>query len=161
MWISRISLDLAGDQFSPSALLRKLLFPHVVFRAHEATDSRHSGKHYLPGSYGFGGLSLLAPGKITAKPVADYEAWYLQIIETNYLLFQEHGVTEINLFMEVFYTKQCNFEFFTREALAKLGRYRVAVPISVYHLNDEQLIDLLQDAGWSTQQITRYVEQEA
>jgi hypothetical protein len=90
-------------------------------------------------------------------PVAGYEQWYLDIVETYCPLFKRHGVTEVNLFLEIFYTKQCSFEVFSRQGIAILAQHQVAVPISVYHLSKPRSIELLVDAGWTRAQVKAYV----
>jgi hypothetical protein len=159
MFILRISLEVSGAQFSPAALLPALPFPHVVFDSHEASDTPSLGPGQAT-TYGFGSLSLLAPGKIGVAPTATYEQWYVDFLDSTHDQLVGAGVTEINLRWDVFYTRQCHFELFTRQQLARLAPYPVALPVSVYQLSEEQMQDLLADAGWNARQIKRYVAAE-
>ena len=40
---------------------------------------------------------------------------------------------EIDLFVNVYYKGQCNFEIFDKNSLKILSRWDVSLPISVYH----------------------------
>lgn len=157
MWTIRISLDLYGDSFSPKTFLGQLPNSFIVFNSKEATDLTSN----KTGTYDFGSLSILAPKKIGLPgELDDYENWYIDFIERHKGLMDRNGVTEINLFVEVFYSEgQCNWEMFSREGLKKIGRYGIAIPISFYSLTGNQIIDMLRDANYPEDRIKNFIEQ--
>jgi hypothetical protein len=157
MWTIRISLDLSGDSFSPKIFLGQLTDSLIVFNSNEATDLKTN----KTGEYGFGSLSILAPTKIGIPgQLTTYENWYIDFIERHKALMDKNGVTEINLFIDVFHSGgQCNWEIFSREGLKKIGQYGIAIPISFYSLKDDQLVDLLRDANYSEDKIKDFVKQ--
>ena len=166
MWVMRISLELMGDSFSPKVFLGQLSDSFIVFHSHEATDLKiipKNSKITKPGTYDFGSLSILAPSKIAIPEhphLADYENWYIDFIERYKELMDKYGVTEINLYIEVFHSGgQCNFEIFSKDALRKIALHGIAVPISFYSLTYNQIVDLLRDAKYSEQMIKDFVEQ--
>src|SRR5688572_4443688 len=111
MLIERISLDLYGDNFTPKELLKEVNFPYIVFNSNEVEDLKFTNKVE---TYDFGSLSLLAPTHYGLQgELDDYENWYVNVIENNNRIFEKYGITEINLFIDVFFTKQCNFEIFS------------------------------------------------
>jgi hypothetical protein len=157
MWTIRISLDLYGDSFSPKAFVGQLTDSLIVFRSNEATDLNTN----KTGTYGFGSLSILAPTKIGIPgQLAEYENWYIDFVERHKDLIDKNGVTELNLFIDVFYSGgQCNWEIFSREGLKKVGQYGIAIPISFYSLTDDQIVELLKDAKYSEDAIKDFVEE--
>jgi len=157
MWITRISLDLYGDTFSPKELLKELKFSYIVFNSNEIKDFKFPNKDE---TYGFGSLSLLAPRHYGLQgDLVDYENWYIDIIKSNISLFEKHEVTEINLFMDVFFTKECNFEIFSRDGLAKIGKFKVAIPISIYKLPEEEIIEMLKEADFTKERIQEFIQE--
>jgi hypothetical protein len=157
MWTIRISLDLYGDNFSPKRFLGQLPNSFIVWNSHEATDLKWTNKTE---TYEFGSLSILAPTKIgIPEELMEYENWYIDFIELHKDLMDKNGVTEINLFIDVFHSGgQCNWEIFSRDGLRKIGRHGIAIPISFYSLTDDQIIDLLRDAKYSEERIKDFVK---
>ena len=157
MWIIRISLDLYGDNFLP----RKALI--------EITDNIHISSSIEPddlndkdpsGVYGFGSLSILSPQIYGLQyEMEEYEEWYFSFIDKYKPVFDKYGVTEINLFFDVFDNGgQLNFEILSRELLKKVGQYGIAIPISVYRLTTEQIVDMLSETNMSQEKLRQYVE---
>src|SRR5688572_30573233 len=166
MWTIRISLDLYGDNFSPKTFLGQLPNTFIIFRTNEATDlkwvnTKWASKANTNEIYGFGSLSILAPTKIgITRQLTDYENWYIGFIELYKDLMDRNGVTEINLFIDVFHSGgQCNWEIFTRDGLRKIGQYGIAIPISFYSLTDDKIVDLLRDAKYSEDKIKDFVRE--
>jgi hypothetical protein len=157
MWTLRICLDLYGDNFSPKTFLGQLPNSFIVFSSNEATDLKTN----KTGTYDFGSLSILAPAKIGIPgQLTDYENWYIDFIELHKDLMDRSGVTEINLFIDVFHSGgQCNWEIFSRDGLKKIGRHGIAIPISFCSLIDSQIIDMLRDANYSEDKIKDFIEQ--
>jgi hypothetical protein len=151
MLLLRISLDLQGDNFSPKGLLSQLKEPFIIFSSNEPSDYKDSNNK---DQYEFGSISILHPKKIGIEfELEDYQEWYVNLIEKNYEKFKTLGVKDISLFVDVFYNDQCNFEIFNKNLLKRISDYSISIPISVYNLNKDQLIDLLKDAGYSEKTI--------
>lgn len=152
MRIERIYLNLTGDKFSPKALLNQIkhLSDGKISYLHEPTDKRDSDNI----EFGFGCLSLKNPkGVCVENEIEQYESWFVEFLEVNQELIKLTGVDEIELFIELFYNKQCNFEIFSRENLSRLAKFNVAIPVSVYGLSDQSLKELLADNGFSAEHI--------
>jgi hypothetical protein len=157
MWIIRISLDLYGDNFSPRKALKEITDNIQISSSNEPDDLNDKDPD---GVYGFGSLSILSPQIYGLQyEMAEYEEWYLNFIEKYKPVFDKHGVTAINLFFDVFDNGgQLNFEILSRELLKKVGQYEIAIPISVYRLTTEQIVDMLSVTTMSQEKLKQYVE---
>ncbi|MCL9807645.1 hypothetical protein NAT51_19135 [Flavobacterium amniphilum] len=144
MWITRISLDLYGEDFSPGKFLEEVTDKIHVFSSNEQDDKKHKRTEEV---YGFGSLSVLCPQIYGLQyQMAEYENWYFDFLDKNKLLIDRHNVNEINLFIEIFHDGgQLNFEIFSRELLKKAGLYNIAIPVSYYKLTTEEIIDMIKD----------------
>ncbi|EGV38396.1 interleukin-7 [Neisseria weaveri LMG 5135] len=69
-------------------------------------------------------------------PDLEYEKSFVNFFSENYDLLKENGATDFSIFIEIYYVDQCNFEIFNRDLLVELAKYRVNLPISVYHIQD-------------------------
>src|SRR5688500_3178831 len=136
MWIIRISLDLYGDKFSPKKFLSEITDTVHVFNSTEPDDLNDKDPE---GVYGFGSLSILSPQTYGLQyEMTDYENWYFDFIDKNKRTFDQHSITKINLFLDVFDNGgQLNFEIFSRDLLKKVALYNIAIPISFYRLTTE------------------------
>lgn len=68
-----------------------------------------------------------------------YNQWYVDFIENNHSTLKHNGLDKINIFINVFYSGQCNFEIFESQSLSILSKYNVSLPISVFHLSNNEL----------------------
>ncbi|MGI4738183.1 MAG: hypothetical protein ACRYG7_23695 [Janthinobacterium lividum] len=75
------------------------------------------------------------------EQVDRYHAWFASFLETNHGVLAEYGADDLRIFMEIFYAKghQCNLEIFDRETISTIGKFKVALPISIYALSEENL----------------------
>jgi hypothetical protein len=157
MWIIRISLDLYGDKFSPKKFLAKITDTIHIFSSNEPDDLKFKKSEEV---YGFGSLSILSPQIYGLQcEMTEYENWYFDFIDKNKSIFDQQGVTEINLFIDVFDNGgQLNFEIFSRELLKKVGLYNIAIPISYYRLTTEQIVDMLMETNITQEKLQQYVD---
>lgn len=90
-----------------------------------------------------------------------YYQWYVDFMENNYSILQKNGLKYANIFINVFYRGQCNFEIFDKESLATLSKYDVSYPISVFALSDKELLDILNDYGVYSEKICKLFQTES
>ena len=82
-----------------------------------------------------------------------YNQWYVDFIENNHSTLKHNGLDKINIFINVFYSGQCNFEIFESQSLSILSKYNVSLPISVFHLSNNELKEILNDNGYSLKSV--------
>ena len=82
-----------------------------------------------------------------ASLLDDYERWFPDFLEANEHVITTCGINDIRLFMEIFYIErdQFNFEILGREHIMRLGRFKVALSISIYTLTEQQMIDWIKE----------------
>ena len=56
-----------------------------------------------------------------------YNQWYVDFIENNHSTLKHNGLDKINIFINVFYSGQCNFEIFESQSLSILSKYNVSL----------------------------------
>lgn len=81
-------------------------------------------------------------------------------MENNYSVLKKNGLEYANIFINVFYKGQCNFEIFDKKSLATLSKYDVSYPISVFALSDKELLDILNDYSVSSEKIWKLFQTE-
>ncbi|KOS06910.1 hypothetical protein AM493_13375 [Flavobacterium akiainvivens] len=148
MHLTKITLNLMGDSFSPKKLLSEIGNDAIVFESIEPDDANDKSE---TGVYGFGSLDLLSPMRYALHETlySEYYPWYIDYVRRHIAQFRQQGVTEINLFIELFYngTHQLNLEIFSKEHFAQIAQYGISLPLSVYIVSNEQLIDMMYEAG--------------
>ncbi len=96
-------------------------------------------------SYSKDELFIQAPCKIGLEDeLFEYFRWYVNFMKENYKLLESNGIEKINLFTDIFYEEQCNFEFLDSDMIRDLSKYNVSFPISVYKISNESM-SLLKD----------------
>lgn len=83
-----------------------------------------------------------SPTKVQVKEFSiyrdeEYENEFVDFFENNFQLLTDVEANNFSVMLEVYYSDQCNFEIFDNEALAKLAKYKVNIPISVYYIEPE------------------------
>lgn len=91
----------------------------------------------------------------------NYHQWYVKFVDDNYNILRNNGLEYANIFINVFYKGQCNFEIFDKDSLAVLSKYDVSYPISIFALSDKELIDILNDYGVPSEKICRLFQTES
>ncbi len=151
MLISRITIMLFGDVFSPKLLFDKLSKEVFISSFHEPSDFIEGEKE---NTYNYGYAGLCNPQKIGIQyELEEYQKWYIDFLVNNHKTMMDVGVEEIRFFIEIFYTKQCNFEIFNKEDLKVISNYNVSLPLSVYNVSDHEIIDMLVENNFSEERI--------
>ena len=68
---------------------------------------------------------------------SEYEQEFVDFFSKNYQLLRLNNADDFRIFIEAFYSDQCNFEIFNSELLAELAKYKVSLPISVYDCDND------------------------
>ena len=66
----------------------------------------------------------------------EYEKSFVEFFERNYKVLKEYGADDLRIFLEAYYSDQCNFSIFD-EFLPILAKYNISLPISVYYVAPE------------------------
>lgn len=136
--IYKYSFSISGDDFYPEKITDKIQGDFIVDSYFNPTDKKFNNKLDI---YGYGGMSFWHPKKYsTENEIIKYEKAFVDFIEKNYCLFIENGVSDLDIFIEIYFDGgQCNFEIFNKELLKILANYDVSLPASVYILNDAKI----------------------
>jgi hypothetical protein len=138
MLVFKITLAISGDKFLPSRLIPFVCNKYVPESFHDADgDLTHGVIFYMhPQLFGIQGHGV------------DYEEWFVELLEKNFQVFHKHGAEDFALFIEVYYSDdQCNFEIFNKSLLKRMRNYNISIPISVYHLSEKEVLNLLDGMG--------------
>ena len=145
MLIIQISLDVSGVFFSPKKFHQIVNDDYFVFSEQEPlinSDNQELNED--------GYLSILNPQKMGIQyELSEYEEWYITFLRKNRDILIKLGVESINLFFDVFYTNQCNFEIFDKEKLKNISEYNVSIPVSVYLVSNDEIREMLLESGYS------------
>lgn len=138
--IYKYSFSISGDNFSPEKILTKIHSDFIVDFYFNPTDKKFDNS---PEEYGYGVMSFSHPKKYSTKDeIVAYERALIEFIETSHSLFTENGVNDFQIFMEIYFDGgQCNFEIFNKSLLQKLSSFKVSLPISVYILKEEEILE--------------------
>jgi hypothetical protein len=134
MLIFKITLVISGYRFFPSRAIPFINTKYVPESFHDAEgDLTHGVIFYMhPQLFGFQGEGVI------------YEEWFVELLEKNFEVFHKHGAEEIELFVEVYYSDdQCNFEILDKALLKRMSKFNVSYPVSVYHLSENEIVNLL------------------
>ncbi len=136
--IFKYDFSVSGDNFYPDRILNEIQGNFNIDSYFKPTDKKFKGGSE---EYGYGGISFWHSKKFsTEDEILKYEKDFIDFIEKNYSLFIENGVSELEIFMEIYFDGgQCNFEIFNREMLKQIKSFEVSLPISVYVLKNEEL----------------------
>ena len=134
MLIFKITLSISGDRFCPTEALPFIPNKYVPESFHDADDLTHGAIFYMhPQLFGILGEGVY------------YEDWFVELLERNFEVFNKYGAEDIELFIEVYYSAdQCNFEIFNKAMLKRMSKFNVSYPISVYHLPENEIVNLLE-----------------
>lgn len=145
MVVLKLTLDLYGKSFIPTKLVE--LINDEIF------------VNYIDNSYNF--VSLEKPFSLGInQDLLAYEMWYVEFINKYYTKLLDFGVERIDLFINVFFHGQCNFEIFTNNMLRDLTKRNISLPISIFKLSQAEIKSLLSDYKYSDSQIKYYFKEE-
>lgn len=89
-----------------------------------------------------------------------YYQWYVNFMENNYSVLKKNGLEYANIFINVFYKGQCNFEIFVKN-LSLHYRNMMYHTQSVFSaLSDKELLDILNDYSVSSEKIWKLFQTE-
>lgn len=136
--IFKYIFSVAGDSFYPEIILNDIQSDFVVDSYFNPTDKKVENRS---DEYGYGNLSFWHKNKFSTEgEIAKYERDFIEFIEKNHSFFVENGVTDFEIFIEIYFDGgQCNFEIFNKQLLKKIGDFEVSLPISVYLLSIEEI----------------------
>lgn len=136
--IYKYILSISGDNFNPLRILNKIQGDFVVDDYFSPNDKNHFNKNEI---YENGSITFIHPNKFsTQNEIIKYENSIIKFIESNFNLFIENSVEQIEIYMEIYFDGgQCNFEIFSKEILKKLTDFNVSLPISIYVLNEVEI----------------------
>lgn len=143
MLIYKITLTVFGDKFFPNEILSKLSEDLNMVGYHSPTDKNDYDKN----DYGFGAIFFMHPKIFSVLGEGtEYEEDFIEFFEKHHSLFIAFGADEFDFFTEIYYSgEQCNFEIFDRTLLSRINKLQnnIALPVSVYHLKEKQIKELL------------------
>lgn len=129
----RFTIMIFGDNFKPSKMVNNLE------TSLEVTDYFDAG-----GKNEFGEINnygcLVANHNILLKIHfcdSEYEQEFVDFFRKNYQSLILNNADDLRIFIEAYYSDQCNFEIFDNESLAELAKYKVSLPISVYYCDND------------------------
>ena len=68
----------------------------------------------------------------------EYENYFLTLIQSNIQELKAFGAVDFNLFIEAYYSDQCNFEILSPQFFHYLNKYQIRLPISVYYVPENE-----------------------
>jgi hypothetical protein len=153
MLISRITLNLTGKNFWPTKFLERVNGNYLITDQNNPTDFIWDDKKEI---YDFGSLSIQHPKQFGLQHDEWlYDKWYVSFVEDNHIFFDEYDIDEIVFYTEIYYCgDQCNIEMFNSELLKKISNIiSFSLPVSVYKLTQNEIIDMLLSAGFDRKEI--------
>ena len=129
----RFTITIFGNNFNPSKIFNKLDTSLKVTSYFDTGEKDDIGK-----INDYGCLELNHKNEFSKEYWdSEYEQEFVDFFRKNYQLLRLNNANDFRIFIEFFYSDQCNFEIFNNELLAELAKYKVSLPISVYyHDND-------------------------
>jgi hypothetical protein len=139
--IYKFHFSISGNKFFPEEIIDKIQGNFVIVSYFSPNDKKFEGNDE---NYNFGEMSLGHPKKFaTGDQINEYEddfIDFIDFIEKNSELFLLYEVTDLEIFMEVYYDGgQCNFEIFNKKKLKKLTDFNISLPISIYALTEQEI----------------------
>lgn len=136
--IFKYYFSISGDNFYPDRIIDNIEGSFLVASYFKPSDKKFADKS---DEYDYGGMSFWHPKKFSTRDsIIEYDESFIEFIEKNYSLFIANDVTDLQIFIEIYFDGgQCNFEIFDKVLLKKLANFDVSLPISVYVLKEEEL----------------------
>ena len=157
MLIIQLTINLYGNQFCVHDLINIIKDPVKIIAFHEPTDINPLIKQ----KYDFGHIAIQHPTQLGINyQFNEYYLWHINFIENYYISFQINGVEEINVFIKVYYSKECNIEIFDNQLIKRLAEYNVSIPLSAHKMTNEQIKIFLISNGYSPLMIEQLFKYE-
>ncbi len=129
----RFTITIFGDNFKPSKMINKLETSLEVTSYFDAGEEDDIGE-----INDYGCLELNHKNEFSKEYWdSEYEQEFVDFFSKNYQLLRLNNADDFRIFIEAFYSDQCNFEIFNSELLAELAKYKVSLPISVYYYDND------------------------
>lgn len=129
----RFTITIFGDNFKPSKMINKLETSLEVTSYFDAGEEDDIGE-----INDYGCLELNHKNEFSKEYWdSEYEQEFVDFFSKNYQLLKLNNADDFRIFIEAFYSDQCNFEIFNSELLAELAKYKVSLPISVYDCDND------------------------
>ena len=129
----RFTITIFGDNFKPSKMINKLetsLEVTSYFDAGEEDDIEKINDYRY--------LELNHKNEFSKEYWdSEYEQEFVDFFRKNYQLLRLNNADDFRIFIEAFYSDQCNFEIFNNELLSELAKYKVSLPINVYYCDND------------------------
>lgn len=137
--VHKYSFSVSGDSFYPAKVIGKTKGELVIESYFSPGDSK--GLPGISDQYEYGCVSFWHHKKFsTENQIVAYEKDFVEFIEENYQLFTEHGASDFEIYLEIYFDGgQCNFEIFDKAFLRQLANFNVALPISIYVLKESEI----------------------
>ena len=128
----RFTITIFGNNFNPSKIFNKLDTSLKVTSYFDTGEKDDIGK-----INDYGCLELNHKNEFSKEYWdSEYEQEFVDFFRKNYQLLRLNNADDFRIFIEAFYSDQCNFEIFNSELLAELAKYKVSLPISVYYCDN-------------------------
>jgi len=129
----RFTIMIFGDNFKPSKMVNNLE------TSLEVTDYFDAGGKNEFGEINNYGCLVANHKNEFSKEYCDseYEQEFVDFFRKNYQSLILNNADDLRIFIEAYYSDQCNFEIFDNESLAELAKYKVSLPISVYYYDND------------------------
>lgn len=136
--IYKYDFSISGDNLYPEKIINKIQGDFIIMSFFSPSDKKPVNNAE---EYGYGGMSFWHKKKFSTEgEILKYEKDFIEFIEKNHTLFVENGVSEFEIFIEIYFDGgQCNFEIFNKELLKQIGNFGVSLPISIYLLKSEEI----------------------
>lgn len=145
MVVIKLTIDIYGETFIPTDFIEVVKDKIRVV--------------YLDNSYNT--VSLEKPIGLGVNNILEYEKWYVDFLNEYYNCLVKMGVERIDLFINVFFCGQCNFEIFSNQMLRSLSLKNISLPISIFKLSQIEIKSLLSDYDYSDFEIEHYFREES
>jgi hypothetical protein len=140
----KIIFSIAGDNLYPEQLLPNIDTNELSSISFwNPTDKKKHGQNQE--EYGFGHISFMHPDIFWHQGEGiTYEKIYIDFLVKNHEIFVKFGAEDFDFYFEVYYyDDQCNFEIFDKELLKKINGLNVSIPVSIYHLSQNEFEALM------------------
>ena len=129
----RFTITIFGNNFNPSKIFNKLDTSLKVTSYFDTGEKDDIGK-----INDYGCLELNHKNEFSKEYWdSEYEQEFVDFFRKNYQLLRLNNADDLRIFIEAYYSDQCNFEIFNSELLAELAKYKVSLPISVYYCDND------------------------
>ena len=129
----RFTITIFGNNFNPSKVFNKLDTSLKVTSYFDTGEKDDIGK-----INDYGCLELNHKNEFSKEYWdSEYEQEFVDFFRKNHQLLRLNNADDLRIFIEAYYSDQCNFEIFNSELLAELAKYKVSLPISVYYCDND------------------------